>query len=247
MTIPAEKDPTTASKPIFSAITTNEETINSDRHTGNWLLDRIPRASKRRIAGVFNLTAISAQATASAVNPSRTVSCNHASNLRVRSKEVARMGPNSPIEPAASTWVPKRVFRLPESCRLGMIVPRAVVERVSATIIGAWTMPSTQRIVPSNSPSPSDRSHPPRASSIGRPRTRPKSMSMPAMNKSAASPAGANQPHNSPCGMLARPRTAGPTVMPRRISHTASGIRTPILISESSDETTAIDKTMIAG
>jgi hypothetical protein len=47
--------------------------------------------------------------------------------------------------------------------------------------------------------------------------------------------------------MLARPRTAGPRIMPKRISHTATGIRTPILISESSDETTAIDKTMIAG
>jgi hypothetical protein len=47
--------------------------------------------------------------------------------------------------------------------------------------------------------------------------------------------------------MLARPRTAGPRIMPKRISHTTTGIRTPILISESSDETTAIDKTMIAG
>jgi len=100
----------TTSKPICSAITPNELTINSDRHTGNWLLDRIPRVSKRRIAGVLNLTAISAQVTASAAKPTRTVSWNHASNLRVRSKDVARMGPNSPIEPAASTWV------LPGAC-----------------------------------------------------------------------------------------------------------------------------------
>lgn len=35
--------------------------------------------------------------------------------------------------------------------------------------------------------------------------------------------------------------------MPRRISYTTTGIRTPILLSESSDETTAIDKTMTAG
>jgi hypothetical protein len=82
--------------------------------------------------------------------------------LRVRSKDVARMGPNSPIEPAASTWVPRRVFRVPESCRLGTMVRRAVVETVSATIVGAWTTLSAQRIAPRNSPSPTDRSHPPR-------------------------------------------------------------------------------------
>lgn len=94
MTIPAEKGPTMASKPIFSSITPNELTINSDRHTGNWLLDRISRLSKRRIARVLNLTAISAQVTASAAKPTRNVSCNHASNLRVGSKDVARIGSN---------------------------------------------------------------------------------------------------------------------------------------------------------
>jgi hypothetical protein len=47
--------------------------------------------------------------------------------------------------------------------------------------------------------------------------------------------------------MLARSITAGPRIMPKRISHTTTGIRTPILISEKSDETTAIDKGMIAG
>ena len=40
---------------------------------------------------------------------------------------ISRIGPNSPIAPAASSFVPKRVRSSPASLRMGMSVPMAVV------------------------------------------------------------------------------------------------------------------------
>ena len=40
---------------------------------------------------------------------------------------ISRIGPNSPIAPAASSFVPKRVRSSPASLRIGISVPMAVV------------------------------------------------------------------------------------------------------------------------
>jgi len=45
----------------------------------------------------------------------------------VSTNVMSRIGPNSPIAPAASSWVPKRVRSSPESRRIGISVPIAVV------------------------------------------------------------------------------------------------------------------------
>jgi hypothetical protein len=156
------------------------------------------------------------------------------------------MGPNSPIAPAASTRVPKRVSRSPVSRRIGSNVPKAVVARVTVTNSGTWTQPAACKPRAATKARAKDSNHPLNASRSGRPRTRPRSSSNPAVKNSAARPSFPPIHGNNP-EAVARPSTWGPTTMPRIISSTTAGRRRPMGSSASSGAATAMAVTISTG
>ncbi len=89
----------------------------------------------------------------------------------------ARIGPNSPMAPAAVRNEPKRVSSMPRSRSIGSSVPIAVVVSARPTSRLEMTKPSSARTAPTPRPSASEIAQPAAPRFSGAPLSLPKSIS----------------------------------------------------------------------
>ena len=105
---PATKPPRRMSRPRLLAIATRPKTRTTAIRTASWLLDSRVLSSRVQ-PGTIRRTETSAIAIASATKATR-ISASFAGCPAERTRVIRRIGPNSPIAPAASRLVPKDVF-----------------------------------------------------------------------------------------------------------------------------------------
>ncbi len=144
--IPATKPPRTTSRPSSAARAARPNTSNAASRTASWLLASIERSSAPQPTGAVR-TETRAMTIASAMNSSSGNARLIASWVE-RTSVSSRIGPNSPIAPAASRNVPKRVRSSSSSRRIGIRVPIAVVASAEPVYRNESTIPAAASAPP---------------------------------------------------------------------------------------------------